>query len=459
MEQQIKIDVLKNLETTRKRIDEFTSSNLLREIKESLARKSYLEILGKGRDETLHSSFLAWLLDSHESHDLGCQPMQLFLALLVKRRIACDENIQTLPDNLCDAIVTGRTKIEDVTTNTEVFLGDKGRADIVANVKLQGEFDGMNYLCIIIENKIFSSEHDEQTSKYDKYYVEKDINSVHNIFVYLTPDSDFTLQNLTKPQCECKKFIQINYQDLYSDVFSCLLKREHILPSINFMLTDYVTNLGVTVNLDEKYNKTEKNVIPLAMTKEQKKLLIDFYETNQDILKAVIQAIYESPSDIDLSDSETLDKAKEIFMNKKDTSSYTYCYDGGDVHEIPQYLRENANKPNDLTKANLIWDIINVYINNNNDVSFDSLAGLNGAFPPSLQNGSLKAIALVDEAKKRDNRYYPDIIKLACGTCVRVCSEWGVSSDLRYSTFDRFINQAETLKFVVNIKNGTKDRI
>lgn len=183
MEQQIKIDVLKNLETTRKRIDEFTSSNLLREIKESLARKSYLEILGKGRDETLHSSFLAWLLDSHESHDLGCQPMQLFLALLVKRRIACDENIQTLPDNLCDAIVTGRTKIEDVTTNTEVFLGDKGRADIVANVKLQGEFDGMNYLCIIIENKIFSSEHDEQTSKYDKYYVEKDINSVHNIFV------------------------------------------------------------------------------------------------------------------------------------------------------------------------------------------------------------------------------------------------------------------------------------
>lgn len=450
MTQQNNIEaMLEDIEATRQRISKFTSSDLLRKLKASFSQKSYLEIIGKGRNETSHSSFLAWLLDSHESHNLGCQPMQLLLTILTIRRNSSVEAKKTLPDELCNAIAVGRIQIENITTNTEVYLDKASRADIVAEIQLKEKIEKISTLRLIIENKVFSSEHDEQTERYKKHYDKnkEEEKGIHNIFVYLTPNSDFELESIKSPQCSSSYFIQINYQDLYRNILAPLLKKENINPQIRFMLTDYVINLGVTIDTNKKYNKTDKNSKPLAMTEEQEKLLIDFYENNQDLLIAVLPVI---PKYLDLPDEDknTINKALNIIS--KNNSTFTYSLEGymnDQIQNKPQYLREKANKKDVLTKANLVWDIINVYIQVHKGISYQELVE---AFPDELTIGSLKTIALVDEAKERDDRYFADVIKLDTSDKVRVCSEWGVSSDPRYSSFDKFKEQAKKLGFTIN---------
>ena len=128
--------------------------------------KSYCEILGVSRKELSHSNFIAWLLNNQESHNLSSYPIKKFLEILV---ISSTKEQSTYHKKLFDAIIIGEISIDELEVITERSITGVGRVDIYikANVSYSGKRQNLR---IIIENKVTTKEHSDQTRKYYNYY-------------------------------------------------------------------------------------------------------------------------------------------------------------------------------------------------------------------------------------------------------------------------------------------------
>ena len=266
----------------------FRNDQNAKELREQYRQKSFLEIYGKSRSEDVHSSFVAWLLEGKDiPGDKQDNTILWFLDILMRR--AEEQNPANFPPILRNAInncdltldINGVQK-EDAQSKTE-------RADIVvdccANFHNNGRTCNQNVL-FVIENKVTSAEHNNQTQRYYNTYTQEFPGSII-IFVYLTPCRSEDLVNWStfsaKPSSV--KFICINYQDLLDGVILPVLSKTELSTRLRCFIEDYVENLYIPTS-EEKDSKR----IVMAINREQQKLVENVWDSHHDILKEAVEA-------------------------------------------------------------------------------------------------------------------------------------------------------------------------
>lgn len=261
-------------------------------------RRSIFDILKIERKEIHHSSFIAWLFDDD---DIGKHAVRLLLFLLLKRRRQFDAAY--FPKQIGEALMSGQLHIIDIHADTEVSIetkkGEKGRVDIVITVTYANSDPddfSKNTLKIVLENKVKSKEHSDQTTKYCEYYESKK-SKEELLFVFLSLDCNDYLDGLHEVDCVCKKYIQISYRDLYTDILDPLRSLESIPIEKRNLINEYILSLTT--------NYKSKSTDIMVLTEDIKQLLRDFLSENNEIIK-----LAQSISDSELS-SESENKGKK----------------------------------------------------------------------------------------------------------------------------------------------------
>jgi hypothetical protein len=263
----------------RKDIIRFNNDITTQRLREYYNRKSYMEIFGINRWELGHSSFISWFLDVTGEHGLLDFGIKRFLELLVFK-----ENFKShrIDKETIDIIIAGNYNINNFHIQKEKRLDNKNRVDILIEFELITNLK--KNIRIIIENKVESKENKDQTDRY--YSVYKDNTDAINIFVFLTP---------LEIEPKCDKFIQIDYQDLLSNILEPSLYRIKNSTYEN-IIKDYIQSLSQPVLINGEYNK--KGII-MAIGKEERELLRQFWDINKSLIMAAAKAKREDDPDND----------------------------------------------------------------------------------------------------------------------------------------------------------------
>ena len=278
------------LDRIKNTIIDFYNDPLYQELNAYYSKKTIFNILKIERNENRHSAFLAWLLDVNGSHGLGEEPLKRFMRLLAKM----DES-----DRYNEPFLVCNYQIENVKVVTEQFAkvaGQKktGRVDVFVKfdymmkpVKVDGN-NKQYHVRIIIENKIYTNEHDDQTKLYFDW-VKQECKRKHSqtiIGVYLAPEKPKTCSGDSKEF----NYVKITYQDILQDLLEPLLKMEMSSETRAFIV-DYIVNLGQPVkdNEDEGGVNDNQDTI-LAIPKTNERIIADLYKNNQELLDASLYA-------------------------------------------------------------------------------------------------------------------------------------------------------------------------
>lgn len=304
---------------TREKVEEwlmqFHSNQATRAIIRKINQNSILDIYGIARSETHHSKFLAWLFNPNESHNTGELALRKLLNIAVRRGI--EQNNQSkdflwVKKTVLTSATHSLTSASHVQVLTESYVeaqgkkGAKGRIDIlIQNVEL-----GAGSINIVIENKIYSNEHDEQTTTYFEGINQKHPNQ-KNIFLYLTPKSNCEMPKEDGPSCTCKDFIEINYQDILTEVLTSILE-EPISSAKRIAIEDYIHCITSPSIHSKNYNS-------MATDKETDELLKKFWDANEELILAAINAFANSGE----KKYEGADKAQKAIAEFVDNKDYT----------------------------------------------------------------------------------------------------------------------------------------
>ena len=308
----------------RDEINKFKNDPEFQQLENFYYSKSFPEILGVSRREVSHSAFLAWLLNSSESHNLGEFPMKKFLDIILK--FSNDKSEQTHGD-LYNAFATEDYLFERISVKPEYDIKKVGRIDIYAELTLliAGE---RKQIILVIENKVKSKENNDQTNNYYNHFRKLETKDDIVIYIYLTSISTLELIELQEPECGCKKFIQINYQSVVDYLIEPALK-QNISTRTENILTEYLKSLSQP-SIDDEIDGHKKELI-MALGTEERKLLSNFWNKNQKLILAALYAISSDPD----QEEETRDNIKEALDNLssgKDRSTFNIKYNGMVFH-------------------------------------------------------------------------------------------------------------------------------
>jgi len=308
------IDEVESLKKTKRLLLKWKNDKNIQKLKEFYDTKSFSRILGVERREMSHSNFIAWILNDKEDHHLGQFAIkQLFDMILehgedrIKNALELynKNNTESLKfDNLYKALMLNTYSIEDLEIGIEkVLIG--GRIDIIVSMTMQSTKNDMELaqkVNIIIENKVDSSEHSNQTTTYYEYYTrdEKYKNDL-NLFVFLLP---VPTSKLLDKLADCEHFINLNYQLLSNNIFERALELD-ISERVKFIINEYLLSLRKPANKN-------KGVI-MAIGKLEEELLIDFWEQHSDLIEAVAEPTMLS----DNVSEENKDKATAVSNSLK----------------------------------------------------------------------------------------------------------------------------------------------
>ena len=337
---------------TREKVEEwlmqFHSNQATRAIIRKINQNSILDIYGIARSETHHSKFLAWLFNPNESHNTGELALRNLLNIAVRRGI--EQNNQSkdflsVKKTVLTSASLSSTSASNVQVLTESYVeaqgkkGAKGRIDIlIQNVEL-----GTEPINIVIENKIYSNEHDEQTTTYFEGINKKFPKPKNrNIFLYLTPKSNWEMPKEDGPSCTCKDFIEINYQDILTEVLTSILE-EPISSATKIAIEDYIHCITSPSIHSKIYNT-------MAVDKETNEMLKKFWDANEDLIRAAIYAF---------ASSEDEDSKDEINNLKEALDSYTISRD---------YTQYRINGQGTYSKNALVKEIVTRIIKKGGDV-------------------------------------------------------------------------------------------
>lgn len=282
--------------------------------------KSFSEILGVSRREVSHSGFLAWLLNSTESHHLREFPIKKLMDIILK---FSNNKFKNTYSHLYNSLVTEDYEIEKVFIKSEFVIKGVGRLDIYIELILF--IDGKQQsVKLIVENKVESKENNDQTNSYFKHF-----NSIKDedeliIYLYLTPISTLELIDLTEAECNCKEFIQINYQSIVDYLIEPALN-QNISGRTKNILTEYLKSLSQP-SIDDEIDGHKQELI-MALGNEERKLLSSFWDKNQKLILASLYAIGSDPE----QEKDTRDSIREALDNlssDKDRSTFSLKYNG-----------------------------------------------------------------------------------------------------------------------------------
>ncbi len=282
--------------------------------------KSFSEILGVSRREISHSGFLAWLLGNLESHNLGEFPIKKFLDIILK---FSNYKLKTKHSDLFNSFVTEDYLIERLFIKSEYAIKNVGRLDIYIELTLLITGKTKN-IKLVIENKVESSENNDQTNSYFNFFnpTENDDNII--IYVYLSPISTLELIELTEPECNCKEFIQINYQSIVDYLIEPALN-QNISTRTQNILTEYLKSLSQP-SIDEEADGHKQELI-MALGNEERKLLASFWDKNKKLILASLYAISSDPEQ-EKDTRDSIRDALDSLSSDKDRSTYNIKFNG-----------------------------------------------------------------------------------------------------------------------------------
>lgn len=402
----------------RKSIVKLFNSKEYHELKLFYDVKGIFDILGIMRNENVHSNFLAWMLNPDQQHGLNDYPMRKFLEMIVMSLFDCQyakERPSLFPDYLIDYIITGNYEVVDVKLEREKVIDKNKRIDLFISLSLQigNEEAEIIDIKIILENKVYSREHSEQTVQYYEWACHNFKDHSELVFVYLSPISNGELHDLVEQQCQCKEYIQINYQYLVDYILEPC-KMQQLPLEANSLIDNYLRCLSYP-SMDEESIKNGGLV--MAVSERERKLLLDFWEGNKPLLLAMLNVLRDDES-IDEQERESMDNMISTIYNKSNRD-YSKCLFKGQKY----------------AKSRAVLAVIKEYINSTN-VTFEELKRI---FTDNIQ-GSSGVIQTVEYAQKKDpRRFYmkpEEVLESSDGTKFVVSNQWGIDN------IDRFIKVA-----------------
>lgn len=323
-----------------KSILEFNNNPENQKLIDYYTSKSFFEILSKPRSETVHSSFLAWILEGKDfSTGILDSPVMGLLDIISEKNL--ESAIQNadpyeFPKDLLPRVLSRSATVTIDSVKLEEGLPDiddkeknkkENRFDIILRCTVNN-YDVKNRpnnkLLIVIENKIGSKESSKTNEQNKKIWqTERYFNSIitsesgqktyqeyYKIFVFLTsPDAN-------GPQCS--NFVHITYQDIMDRILDPLSNSSKLSGKAKVIIQDYIKTLSVpafTENDEEK--KTAKYSVLAVGTEEQKKL-IDFATTNENLIRQ-LQSLYSNQKETKKTDEDSIasnfrEKYKQLFM-------------------------------------------------------------------------------------------------------------------------------------------------
>ena len=392
------------------------------------AEESFIKILHVSRDEKIHSNFIAWLLSPYSHHELNYYPLQKLLQMLSVVAKKESNVLARFSDEYVDRFLLGDYELSEscevrteVPTGTIAGFDNKGRIDILINLSFKGSD---KILPIIIENKVLSTENDEnknnknteknkQTEKYFDWSEEtyKDTSKFETpILVFLAPDFE---QDIT---CKCDAFVKVSYQNLVDYVIEpCLMYTSN--SQAKFFIENYLRCLSNST-INNVTGKKEGRI--MAFIGKEKELLEKFHEKNKDLFDAVLTML-ANDENLTLEDRESMKRALVVSDNR----------------DYSKYMFEGKT----YGKGKLVLAVVQKYVAYNSPMTF---ADLQKAFPDNLQ-GSKGVVRLFDAASPEDRgengaiiRYYvnnDEVINLN-GVKVLVSDQWGAGN------IEKFIENA-----------------
>lgn len=209
------------------------------------------DILNINRQELRHSDFLAFLFDPSKSGDIGRQFLKNFLALLTKEVNSGLDFYTMLYGN-----------IENVNVNREVFIED-GRIDILIDMEISKEKS--EKLLIAIENKVDSTEHDNQLTKYKTFLFSQKYESYKKILLLLSPAK-------TNPKSD-REWHAIDYSLIYK--------------ALDTIDTDDADN-KIKILIDD-YKQKIRSEFKMDINDELKQQAIEIYVNNRKVLDFIFE--------------------------------------------------------------------------------------------------------------------------------------------------------------------------
>lgn len=253
-------------------------------------RENIWNILNKTTDEMSHSKFLAYLLDSSRNGTIDTYALQQLLRLLVICNIQFENKNKIL--SKYQNIILNNLNIVLMDTIVCEKLDRKARYDIFVKLLLNNI-----PVTLIIENKVNSSENIGQTKKYAEYAKDYE----NPLLIYLSIKEEEVDEN----------FIIINYQQLLDNVIepSLLVCRDE---KTKMLIEDYIKILsGIDV---------EKGVEIMAISKDEKQLLKEIYDNNQELIMKMFEAV---SGELDGKEKEALHVLNEHIKNRNIKWSYS----------------------------------------------------------------------------------------------------------------------------------------
>jgi hypothetical protein len=216
-----------------KSLEKFILDTNIEKLEKKLREFNIFDVLQVSRRETIHSSVLKWLLDPKENHGMN----DYFLKVFLKK--ALDLNSYKNINQELSPIIIDTLDLKNSLVETEKNLSDSRRTDISITNK------DIRYY-ILIENKLFAGEGNEQTEE----YVKQGDTLYHNynrIYIYLTPDGH-------PPKSD--KFLVFSYKNLLETVDSVMdVKGSEINENTKMMLSQLKLNVEVNIMKDSAIEK------------------------------------------------------------------------------------------------------------------------------------------------------------------------------------------------------------
>lgn len=253
---------------------------------------------GSGYDlwssEEFHSNVLAWLLDPGLSHGLGDRFLTRFL--LHAGMQAVDH-----PQNWTATEVTREWP--------NVVDGQQGYLDILIVNHAQ------QILCAV-ENKVFSSEHGNQLTRYRKALEESSYSTFAKYFVFLTPQG-------TSPACEEEKR---HWKPLaYAMVFDIVQQMvdNHEIPA----------RAGVCAFLNQYAITLRRNIMPETSLSQ---LARKVYLEHREAIDLIIENIPDWMDEARQWLREAIEQQPEWFLDKEDKWHIRFRTEAWDRHDAAQ---------------------------------------------------------------------------------------------------------------------------
>ena len=227
----------------------------LEKLEKTLDRFNMFDVINRAHKEQVHSEIISWLLDPYENHGMSDSFLKTFLKDVLKRNRG--HTYAKLSPIKIDIMSFANAKVQ-----TEEMFSNKRRADIT----ILCETDE-NKLYVLIENKLFSGEGEEQTKDY-VIETEKRYPNYEHLYIFMTPELK---------DAESKMFLPYSYVYFIELLEDFLKNNDELNDNTRFIIKQLKWNIEVNilkeseieelcVKIYEKHSKAIDKIIQVKPT-------------------------------------------------------------------------------------------------------------------------------------------------------------------------------------------------